>query len=155
MVNKTLQKLTLNTDYIATGRQNLASIVIADAENLKESAHMKACLISRSEFKSVNLANPIWDEDAKTLTITSEGGEPINIYQMQAIVLRDQYESYSLCDMKSAGWHVDPTTYDPAQLETENALITLVSDKYPELNMSLSLKLGGVESRIVNMKIMP
>lgn len=57
--------------------------------------------------------------------------------------------------MKSAGWHVDPTTYDPAQLETENALITLVSDKYPELNMSLSLKLGGVESRIVNMKIMP
>jgi hypothetical protein len=35
LVNKTLQKLTLNTDYISTGRQTLASIVIADAEDLK------------------------------------------------------------------------------------------------------------------------
>lgn len=89
LVNKTLQKLTLNTDYIATGRQTLASIVIADAEDLKDTQNMQACMIDRSGFKSVDLANPIWDNTTKSLTLRNTVGDNINIYQMQAIVLRD------------------------------------------------------------------
>ena len=92
MVNKTLQKLTLNTDYISTGRQNLSSIVIADAEDLKDTQNRQACMIDRSEFKSVDLTNPVYDENTKTLTIRITSGDPIDIYQMQAIILRDPNE---------------------------------------------------------------
>ena len=76
MVNKTLQKLTLNTDFISTGRQELASIVIADAENLKDTVNMPACLISRSGIKSTTLTNPIYDEATNSLTIMTAGSEP-------------------------------------------------------------------------------
>jgi hypothetical protein len=158
LVNKTLQKLTLNTDYIASGRQNIASVVIADAENLKDTQNMSACLITRSGIISTDLPNPVYDETNKTLTIKVqeiEKTDPINIYQMQAIVLRDPNEPYSLCDVKSSGWHVDTKTYDPAVLEDSKAEINLVSDKYPELNMTMKLTLGGDSSRIVNVKVVP
>jgi len=35
------------------------------------------------------------------------------------------------------------------------ANINLVSDKYPELNMTMKLVLGGADSRLVNIKIVP
>jgi len=112
-------------------------------------------MIDRSGFKSVDLTNPIWDDTTKSLTIRVDGEDPINIYQMQAIILRDPSDQYSLCDVGSAGWHIDPESYDPALLNTESAEIRLVSNNYPELNMTLQLKLGGVDSRIVNIKIKP
>ena len=74
---------------------------------------------------------------------------------MQAIVLRDASDPYNLCDVKSAGWKVDTLTYDPKQLQTNTAEINLISDRYPELNMTMKLKLGGIDTRIVNIKIMP
>jgi hypothetical protein len=143
LVNKTLQKLTLNTDYISTGRQTLASIVIADAEDLKETENMQACIIDRSGFKSVDLANPIWDNATKSLTIRTTVGDPINLYQMQAIILRDPNDKYSLCDVTSAGWHVDPEAYNATQLNTDYAEVRLISDNYPELNMTMTMSLGG------------
>lgn len=95
LVNKTLQKLTLNTDFIASGRQNLASIVITDAENLKDTQNMAACIITRSGIKATDLPNPVYSDENKTLTIKVQEiaeVDPINIYQMQAIVLRDPNE---------------------------------------------------------------
>ena len=74
---------------------------------------------------------------------------------MQAIVLQDPSDPYTLCDVNSAGWHVDTMTYDPKQLQSNRADINLVSNKYPDLNMTMSLALGGELSRIVNIKIMP
>ena len=46
-------------------------------------------------------------------------------------------------------------SYKPEDLESERADINLISDKYPELNMTMKLVLGGFSSRIVNIKIMP
>jgi len=89
MVNKTLQKFTLNNDKISEGRGNIKSIVIADAENLKNTENAAACMIDRSGFKSVNLSNPVYNETTKTLTIKNQDDKPINVYQMQAVILRD------------------------------------------------------------------
>ena len=123
LVNKTLQKLTLNTDRIATGRQTLASIVIADAEDLKDTQNMQACMIDRSGFKSVDIANPVYDNKTKSLTLRNTVGDNINIYQMQAIILRDPNDKYSLCDVSSAGWHVAPESYNTSSLNGEYAEI--------------------------------
>lgn len=46
-------------------------------------------------------------------------------------------------------------SYKPEDLESERANINLISDKYPELNMTMKLVLGGFSSRIVNIKIVP
>lgn len=154
LVNKTLQKLTLNTDFISTGRQNLSSVVIADAEDLINTQNMKACLIERSGFVAHDLANPVWDNNTKTLTVMSQGGEGINIYQMHSIILRDENDPYSLCDVQSAGWYIDPK-YDPAVLDNSTADINLISKKYPEMNMTMTLTVGGNLTKIVNIKIMP
>ena len=155
LVNKTLQKLTLNTDYISTGRQTLSSVVIADAEDLKNTENMQACIIDRSGFKSVDLANPIYDNVTKSLTIRNTVGDPINLYQMQAIILRDPSDKYSLCDVNSAGWYVDPESYNATTLNGEYAEIRLTSKKYDTLNMTMQLRVGGDDSRIVNIIIKP
>jgi hypothetical protein len=155
LVNKTLQKLTLNTDYISTGRQTLASIVIADAEDLRETENMQACIIDRSGFKSADIANPVWDSTTKSLTIRNTVGDPINLYQMQAIILRSPSDKYSLCDVSSAGWYVAPESYNTSSLNGEYAEIKLTSKKYTELNMTMQLRVGGDDSRIVNIKIKP
>lgn len=74
---------------------------------------------------------------------------------MHSIVLRDPNDPYSLCDINSAGWHVDAASFDPQQLSEVSADINLISNKYPGINMTLSLRLGGNESKILNMKIKP
>lgn len=40
-------------------------------------------------------------------------------------------------------------------METETAQVKLISDNYPNLTFTMDLKLGGDESRIVNIKIKP
>jgi hypothetical protein len=74
---------------------------------------------------------------------------------MQAIILRSPSDKYSLCDVSSAGWYVAPESYNTSSLNGEYAEIKLTSKKYTELNMTMQLRVGGDDSRIVNIKIKP
>ena len=153
IVKNTIQKLVLNTDYEATGRQNLESVVIGNAEDLADAE--SACMLSNTGIKSTPLAKPVYDMNTKTLTIMAENGGEISLYDMQSIIVRSPKDPYTLCDLQSAGWHIDTATYNAADLERDNAWINVVSDKYPDLNMTIKLTLGGLENRIVNVKIVP
>jgi hypothetical protein len=73
---------------------------------------------------------------------------------MHSIILRDENDPYSLCDVQSAGWYIDPK-YDPAVMDNTTADINLISKKYPEMNMTMTLTVGGNLTKIVNIKIMP
>lgn len=59
------------------------------------------------------------------------------------IHVEDPEDPYSLCDVASAGWHVDNTTWDPSALNASQASVPLVSAKYPGLNLSMSLQMGN------------
>jgi hypothetical protein len=78
----------------------------------------------------------------------------IDVYQMQAIILRTPDDKYSLCDVASSNWHMASDS-NITQLNERYAKFDLVSDKYTEMNMTLELKLGGDEYRFVNVKIYP
>ena len=79
----------------------------------------------------------------------------ISLYEMQSIVVKTPNDPYTLCDLKSAGWKIDASQFNAADLEKSNAWVNIYSDKYPDLNMTLQLTLGGIENRILNVKIVP
>ena len=80
LVNKTLQKLTINSDGKMTGRQGIGSIIITNAEDLN--ATDKACFISKSGFNSVvEMQKPEYDPVNKTLTLRAMNGT-INAFEM-------------------------------------------------------------------------
>ena len=62
-------------------------------------------------FTPEELGPPKYDNVTKTLTLFAMGIAPINLYDTEAIILRDPSEPYSICDFKSAAWHVDTMTY--------------------------------------------
>lgn len=152
-MKNTIQKLVLNTDYEETGRQNLESIVIGNAEDLADAE--SACFIGKSGISSTPLAKPVYDMNTKSLTIMALEDSEISLFDMQSIVVKTPNDPYTLCDMKSAGWHIDASQFNAADLEKSNAWINIASDKYPDLNMTLQLTLGGLENRILNVKIVP
>lgn len=139
LANKTLSKMTLHGDHLATGGQEIASVVITDAADLKEAA--KACMVDRSG-NSIQLAEPHYDPNRMTLTIRAEKDEGINAAQLQGIHITDPTDPYDLCNLHSAGWHVNETGYKLEMLNGSQASVPLVSDKYPGVTLTLDLAMG-------------
>jgi hypothetical protein len=117
LAGKTLQKNTINTDHLATGSQGLSTIVIANAEDLQNST-AGACYVDNS-FGITMMSEPEYDNATKTLTIQAMQGT-INMYQMQSIHFYAESDPYSLCNIYSAGWHIDTKSYNTTDLNTQN-----------------------------------
>lgn len=140
MVDRSIQKLTLNTDNVATGMQGIASFIITNAEDLKDTE--KACYISSSGRKVVDMAEPRYDATAKTLTLKAKDGT-IDAFQMQSVQFSGPNDRYSLCDVYSAGWHVDNDTYHEEGLQNNSFSFDLVSDKIKDKKMYVLLYMGN------------
>ena len=80
LVNKTLQKVTLNRAKLSTGTQGIASVIITNAADLSKAA--KACMITRSGIASEPLSDPEYNSETQTLTIRALKNEDINAVQL-------------------------------------------------------------------------
>lgn len=132
-----------------------------DAEDFQNIS--KACIINEGDRSIMPMSVPEYNEESKSLHIKALNGT-ISVSQMQMIHISGVQDKYSLCDLSSAGWYINASSFNESDLNTSDVTFELISDKYGDVKLGVEILLGDTNDKsmewsgkdpMINIRIQP
>lgn len=130
-------------------RGHLEKLVITNAEDLNNTNF--ACMTTEADW-SHSALKLAYDSDKKTLTISSESGEPIMLDEMKDIYFGDNRTDIDMCNLEQQYHTINGADID---LSGPNASFIMVSEQLglPDLRVNMTLfKANATSDPIINVQ---